>query len=1174
MRSFLLPVSALSFSAVLAADAAPPAWWAEGGVPALAPSAPLNNLGPANNAQAKWMAFRALGKLQTIDPVLAAAIHSKLTQPQPKPGGGTFPPTLDFNTPQPLPAGWADLQRAPLLVGQLKAISAPFYDLLQAKDPTWLSSQLNLNLTKDAADSANYYPWSSSTTDDANLSPATVGQLKSVFSLRFETLGGVPTGGSLDTDSDGLNNLSEYNAGTNSWASDTDGDGLPDKWEFDNSLSPIKGTGTEGSAGDHDGDGYTNMQEYLLHSDPDDGTSIPIATIRAGENHSLALTSDGRVWSWGSNGGGELGDGTQTNRNSPVPLVISAGMGKVIQIDAGDYFSMALDESGTLWAWGYNGDRQISKDPNAQYLTPFKVALPGPVARFACGGSHVLVVDQSGALWSWGNNENGQLGLGHTNPTIGISQITKPLGMGNITSLAASANSSYALDSTGKVWSWGYNDGGQLGNGSNMSQLQPVAVDVTTGISPIRSISAGESHVVASAVDGSIWTWGYNGYGQLGTGNITDANSPVKLVAGLTLASDLSTGNYHSLAVSPAGTVWAWGNNDYGQLGTSSTASANSPVQTTAVPAWSDIFKVTAGSYHSAAMKSDGSLWTWGYNDYGQLGLGDTTQRTIATQLTTLKLANDDSDADGMPDSWEKFHFGNLSQTATGVFLANGVTNLTAYTRGLIPTVLDNDADGIRDAEEIASNLDPLDWSDASGDLDGDRIPNSWEWAMGTSMTDPASKPAVTATVGAGQSIQTAINAVAGNASNPTRAIIQVQPGIYQENITLHYHKRIVLIPASGGGIPEIRGANGNATVSIAGESVVDGFRITHSPEVSGYGVYSYPQPQMPPARLVNCMVHDNSGYSGNGINSNYGRTVIAHCTVFRNSVSEKGNGLYVNGVAKALLINSIFWNPNGEAAEEIYSDGVAAIKQSVVRDNSIAGALITNPIINSFGFLASISPVRAQASLSALAFRDIHGETRGSLPDIGADQFVDADTDGLPDWLESQGITSATGDNDGDGVSNLYEYVVGLNPFNTDTLSNGRGDYVEAGYMFSESGYPSEWKLDPDHDGLPTGLEIAYGFDPSNPDSSGTGIPDGMIYSLGLRISDTDWDDDGVTNLLEVAIGTSPLVADSDGDGVLDGADAFPLDPSRWNAPGGSAGDETGPIITLIEPVGAVPVP
>ena len=1106
MRFLKFSVPAVCYALVITSNANPPTWWGEGSASAIAPAAPSNNQGPVSVAQAKWMAFRALGKLQTVDPILANAIFSKLTQPQPKAGGGYYPATLDFTTLQPLPFGWTASQRSPLLLGQLKAIAAPFYDLLQAKDPAWLSAQLDLNLTKDSAYPANFYPWSSSPADDANRSPATVGQLKSVLSLRFETLSGVPTGGSLDTDGDGLNNLAEYNAGTNSWTSDTDGDGLPDKWELDHSINPINGTGANGASGDQDSDGYTNIREYYLNSNPSISSSTPVGMVIAKEHRTHALTADGRVWSWGYNGSGELGDGTQINRNSPVPLANQAGMAKIIQIDAGRNFSFALDENGALWAWGYNGNRQISKDATYQYLAPFKIEMPVPVERFACGGDHVIVMDRTGALWSWGSNGSGQLGLGHTNPVVGIAQITKPLGMGNITSLAASAESSHAVDAAGKIWSWGYNGYGQLGDGSSMNRSSPVAVDVTTGIPAVRSVTAGGYHTMAAAVDGSIWAWGYNGYGQLGNGSYSSNNKPVKLVAGLTLASALGTGSYHSLAVAPSGEVWSWGYNGNGQLGINSTTSVNSPVQTTAVASWSSILQVSAGYSHSVAMKSDGSLWTWGYNNYGQLGFGDLTQRPIATQLTTLKLANDDSDADGLPDSWERYYFGNLLQSGTGIYVANGITNLVAYSKGVNPTVLDNDNDGISDAVEITAGLEPLDWSDATGDLDGDRISNLWELNMGTSMTDSVSKPVVTATVSSGQSIQSAINAVAGNSSNPPWIIIQVQPGVYSENITLPSDKRILLIPASNSGIPEIRGAYTSATVNVYGEGVIDGFRITHAKGVAGYGVLASMSNGRALARIVNCMVHGHTGSNGNGIYESSGRLVIAHCSVFRNSASGQGNGLYVGGGARTLLVNSIFWNPTGQAAEEVYSYGITQCRQTFIRDGSLGGALTTDPRINPLGFLIQSSSARSKGIARALAFRDIHDEIRGAQPDIGADQFADTDKDGLPDWLELLGVTSTTADNDGDSITNLNEYEInGTNPLGADT----------------------------DGDGLNDGAELVAGADPLNSDSDGDTMPDGWEVQYGLNPTNDkdlleDADRDRVPNVYEFANGTLPNLATS----------------------------------------------
>jgi len=227
----------------------PPGWWLAGDPPVIAAAAAPNNHGPANVGQAKWMAHQALASIAAVDTALAAAIERQLTQPDP--AGGGRPATLDFSRPEPPPAAWSDAQHAPLLLGQLKSLAAPFYQQLHAAAPAWLSNELLLNQTQDPADPANFHPWTTRDSDDANHAIATIGQLKAVFSLRFDTLpspladrdgDGMPdswelahglnaadgTDGTRDADGDGLTNLQEYLHGTNPWLMDTDGDGIPD----------------------------------------------------------------------------------------------------------------------------------------------------------------------------------------------------------------------------------------------------------------------------------------------------------------------------------------------------------------------------------------------------------------------------------------------------------------------------------------------------------------------------------------------------------------------------------------------------------------------------------------------------------------------------------------------------------------------------------------------------------------------------------------------------------------------------------------------------------------------------------------------------------------------------------------------------------------------------------
>jgi hypothetical protein len=478
----------------------------------------------------------------------------------------------------------------------------------------------------------------------------------------------------------------------------------------------------------------------------------------------------------------------------------------------------------------------------------------------------------------------------------------------------------------------------------------------------------------------------------------------------------------------------------------------------------------------------------------------------VPTKLLNLKLCQDDTDSDGMSDSWEKFHFGNLSQIPGGVYTAGGVTNLIAYSKGLNPLIIDNDKDGLPDVTELASGLDPLDWTDATGDADGDRIPNLWEHFMASSMLDAGSKPSVNATVTAGQSIQTAINAIAGNTTNPPWVIIQVETGVYSERISLPSDKRILLI-AGKTGIPEIRSPSVNEAIYANGECVIDGFRITHGKGTTGEGVEFTPSSDKLPVRITNCFVHSNSGNSfGGGANVQSGRVVVSHCSFFRNSATSEGNALYVNNSATAHLINSILWNPLGTASKEIDSNGLITSESSYVGDGSVAGSIPGNPLINPLGFLTKASPVRYAGSQKSGTRFDIQNESRGNLPDIGADQFMDTDNDGLPNSLESQGIISATADNDLDGLNNLQEYeITASSPTIADTDADGLNDGGEM------SAGTDVYDTDTDTDGMTDGKEVQFGLSP-------------LDDSDALK----DLDGDRIPNLFETANNTLPNSAAS----------------------------------------------
>ena len=231
-----------------------------------------------------------------------------------------------------------------------------------------------------------------------------------------------------------------------------------------------------------------------------------------------------------------------------------------------------------------------------------------------------------GEVWAWGGNDFGHLGDGTTN-----ARLTPAVnGFTGAVSAAAGMEHSVALKADGTVWAWGYNAYGQLGNGTTENSLVPIQVP---GLANVAAIDSGSYHVVALKNDGTVWAWGWNYWGQVGDGTSWNTKySPVQ-VTGLTDVVAVSAGDMHVLALKSDGTVWTWGRNDNGQLGlgTSGTwARSASPVQVTTVP---NAAAVSAGQTHSAVLCSDDTVWAWGYNGYGQVGDGTTTTRLLPVQV-------------------------------------------------------------------------------------------------------------------------------------------------------------------------------------------------------------------------------------------------------------------------------------------------------------------------------------------------------------------------------------------------------------------------------------------------------------------------------------------------------------------------------------------------------------
>ena len=322
----------------------------------------------------------------------------------------------------------------------------------------------------------------------------------------------------------------------------------------------------------------------------------------------------------GWNAFGQLGTGSRVDRRSVTAV---AGLTGVASLSAGTYHTLAVRSDGTVWAWGWNGLGQLGDGTTTDRPAPVKVAGLTDVVEVSAGAAHSLAVKVDGTVWAWGWNAVGQLGDG---TTIDRHQPVKVASAAGFTSVAAGALHSLAL-SGNWVYAWGWNGVGQLGDGTHMDRLVPQMVPWSDYAPPVRAIAAGAYHSVVVTEAGSVSTWGWNAYGQLGMGTTGDRVLPSTIDVGRdAVVRSVAAGGMHTLAVLSDGTVRAWGWNGNGQLGDGTTVDRLTPVP---VPGLTQVRSIAGGMYHSAAVSMDGTVRAWGWNGVGQLGTGGTADSRI-----------------------------------------------------------------------------------------------------------------------------------------------------------------------------------------------------------------------------------------------------------------------------------------------------------------------------------------------------------------------------------------------------------------------------------------------------------------------------------------------------------------------------------------------------------------
>jgi alpha-tubulin suppressor-like RCC1 family protein len=353
----------------------------------------------------------------------------------------------------------------------------------------------------------------------------------------------------------------------------------------------------------------------------------------------FAIKTDGTLWAWGSNNYGQIGDNTSTNRSSPVQI---GTLTTWATVSNGGYSALAVKNDGTLWAWGYNGSGQLGDGTITSKSSPVQIGTLTNWSRAYLGTSHAVAVKTDGTIWSWGGGSYGQLGTGSTvarSSPVQIGTLT------NWTQAVASNLRSFFLNTSGEVWGCGDNvvstaGGPYPGLGLSGGFFAPVPLQVGTD-NTWADISAGQRHSLLRKNDKSLWSAGGNQYGQLGQGD-TVSNYRLRQVGTLTnwdklaASGGASGSDGSSFAIKDDNTLWSWGMNTNGVLGLGDTTDRSSPVQIGTLSNWSKIKLASDAAGAINAIKTDGTLWAWGRNSDGQLGLNDTTSRSSPVQVGTL----------------------------------------------------------------------------------------------------------------------------------------------------------------------------------------------------------------------------------------------------------------------------------------------------------------------------------------------------------------------------------------------------------------------------------------------------------------------------------------------------------------------------------------------------------
>ncbi len=412
------------------------------------------------------------------------------------------------------------------------------------------------------------------------------------------------------------------------------------------------------------------------------GISGYAKTVAAGSTHTCALRADGTVQCWGSNGQGQLGNGTFNN--SPVPMTVT-GLSGVQALAAGDGHTCALRADGTVQCWGNNIHGQLGNGTYNTSPTPMTVPELSGVQAVTAGAGHTCALRADGTVQCWGNNIYGQLGNG---TFINSSTPVTVPGLSGVQTMTAGDGHTCALRADGTVQCWGNNIHGQLGNGTYNTSPTPMTV---FGLSGVQAVTAGYGHTCAIRANGPVQCWGYGYYGQLGNSMLNDFATPGVPVQGLSGVQALAAGYGHTCALRANSTMQCWGYNYYGQLGNHTLNNAPTPMTVLGLFGLPLSFQaLAAGDGHTCALRADGTVQCWGYNYYGQLGDGTTTDATVPVPVRPVGWTSNAPAIASvvLPDGVATALSGGSSLISAGYGGVIGSTNLTVLVPDITPPLI------------------------------------------------------------------------------------------------------------------------------------------------------------------------------------------------------------------------------------------------------------------------------------------------------------------------------------------------------------------------------------------------------------------------------------------------------------------------------------------------------